>query len=168
MNRVPLEASVGQDVCKHPIFQGDFHLAGDLPVESRRLQKETRCGNGQQNHGRALFPGEDDHGAQVPRRFAGVHPPQEVVAAVAENHHIRPCLGEDGGEPPESLRGHLARHAGSDNPDLQEPFQDLRVALSGTRPVAGGQAVAEGQDGFPGIEPRQPLPVGAAGKEGQE
>jgi hypothetical protein len=87
---------------------------------------------------------------------------------VAENHHVWLCFGKDGGEPPESFRGNLTRHAGPDDPNLQESLQDLRVALSGTRPVAGRQAVAEGQDGLSGIEPRQSFPISAGAEDGKE
>ncbi len=147
VDQIPLEASVGQDVLQHLLFQGNLHLVGDFPVQGGWFQEEARCRNGQKNHRRFIFADQGDHGAQIPCRLAGIHPPEQIVSAVAENHHVWLCFGKDGGEPPESFRGNLTRHAGPDDPNLQESLQDLRVALSGTRRCRR-QAVAEGQDGL--------------------
>jgi len=84
---------------------------------------------------------------------------------MAEDHQVRLRLGEDGGEPPESLGGRLARYAGRDDADAQQAFQDLRGALSVAGPVPGGEAVAEGQNSPSGIEPGQALAVPAGNEE---
>lgn len=90
---------------------------------------------------------EADHRFEVgAQRLAVPLFPEDVVAAVAQQHERGMVAIEEGGETSEPLERKLSGYAGVDDAPSNPPLQLFGVAFAALRPRAVGQRVAERED----------------------